>query len=147
MRFPLRRLLLGFAAGAAAGWAAGLLRTPREAPEGTGADAAADMPQEEFGEPAVGPVVEHPPPKKAQAPSITPPPGPGEHAGGSGESEPAKPARTRTRAATPNPVATATEELRAGREQATEHLADVPPPKKRAPRKRPAPPVPPPAEA
>src|SRR5688572_3333360 len=51
MRFPLRRVLLGFAAGAAAGWVAGLLRTPTRAPEGSGADEAMHLPQEEFGTP------------------------------------------------------------------------------------------------
>jgi len=52
MRFPLRRVLLGFAVGAAAGWAGGLLRRPTSAPEGSSADEALHLPQEEFGSPA-----------------------------------------------------------------------------------------------
>ena len=50
MRFPVRRIVLGFAVGAGAGWVAGLLRRPKDAPAGTGADAAEHMPQEEFGD-------------------------------------------------------------------------------------------------
>jgi hypothetical protein len=52
MRLPLRRIVLGFAVGASAGWVASLLRRPKDAPAGTGADAAEHMPVEEFGSPA-----------------------------------------------------------------------------------------------
>lgn len=95
MRFPLRRVLLGFTVGAAAGWAAGLLRRPTSAPEGSSADEALHLPQEEFGSPAgEEPVVdvtepvaepagatqapdehEHPPPRKATAPAVKRTPG------------------------------------------------------------------------
>lgn len=80
MRFPVRRVLLGFAAGAAAGWVAGLLRTPAHAPAGSSADEATHLPQEEFGTPADLVVEEpaapeHHAPRKATAPSVKPPPG------------------------------------------------------------------------
>ncbi len=50
MRFPVRKILLGFGFGALAGWLGGLLRTPDRAPANSSADAAVRMPQEEFGE-------------------------------------------------------------------------------------------------
>src|SRR5689334_1442559 len=101
MRFPVRRVLMGFAAGAAAGWAAGLLRTPAHAPAGSSADEAAHLPQEEFGtpsdlvvgtlvvDPESGPAItdgshraeaaraeaQHAAPRKATAPAVKPPPG------------------------------------------------------------------------
>jgi hypothetical protein len=46
----LRRLLLGFVLGTAAGWLAGLLRTPQHAPAGSSAADAAALPQERFGD-------------------------------------------------------------------------------------------------
>jgi hypothetical protein len=78
MRLPVRRLVLGFAAGAAAGWAAGLLRTPTAAPAGSSAGGALRLPQEDFGEPEPRPDEgreEHPPPRKATAPAVRPIPG------------------------------------------------------------------------
>jgi hypothetical protein len=92
MRFPLRRVLLGFAVGAAAGWAGGLLRRPTTAPEGSSADEALHLPQEEFGSPAgeepaedvaqeptappeAEETQEHAPPRKATPPAVTRPPG------------------------------------------------------------------------
>ena len=51
MPFPLRRVLAGFAFGAAAGWVAGLLRTPDAASPDSSAGAAARLPQREFGSP------------------------------------------------------------------------------------------------
>ena len=51
MRFPLRRVLLGFVAGATLGWVAGLVRRPADPPEGSGADSATRLPREEFGSP------------------------------------------------------------------------------------------------
>jgi hypothetical protein len=128
MRLPVRRLVLGFAAGAAAGWAAGLLRTPATAPAGSSAGGALRLPQEDFGEPPgdEGRGEEHPPPRKATAPAIHPIPG-SEHAIELGEaggaSEPAvtpKPRRRRTPAT--DPTAAAAEALRAGHAEATEKL-------------------------
>jgi len=99
MRFPVRRIVLGFAIGAGAGWLGGLLRRPKEAPAETSAGAAVRMPVEEFGEPeAEAPErAEHAPPRKAVPEMLTPPPGreeeppPPEEAA----SEPAKPTRAR----------------------------------------------------
>ncbi len=60
MPFPVRRVLAGFVAGTAAGWFAGLLRTPKPADvaaEGADSSAAGAMrlPQREFGSPAGDP--------------------------------------------------------------------------------------------
>jgi hypothetical protein len=52
MPFPVRRVLAGFAAGAAAGWFAGLLRTPAPTTPDGSAAAAMRLPQREFGSPA-----------------------------------------------------------------------------------------------
>ena len=149
MRFPLRRVLLGFGAGAAAGWAVGLLRSPSSPPPGSSAGAAVELPQEDFGEPVNDPeqvaeIAQEPtaPPRKATAPAVKPVPGAAElHAepeaeAGAGESEPAtgpevgadqvqpekrRPARRRTPAT--DPVAGATEALREGHAAATERLS------------------------
>jgi hypothetical protein len=48
----IRRLLAGFVLGAFAGWVAGLLRSPQDAPAGSSAADAASLPQERFGQPA-----------------------------------------------------------------------------------------------
>jgi hypothetical protein len=135
MRFPLRRVLLGFTVGAAAGWAAGLLRSPSAPPAGSSAEGALRLPQEDFGEqaspePASG---EHPPPRKATGPSIRPTPGAPHPEQGDGGSEPAVPPH--------EPVtASAAEALREGNAAATEALADAaaaPEPVKPARRRRP----------
>jgi hypothetical protein len=118
MRFPLRRVLLGFAAGAAAGWAAGLLRTPSAAPAGSSGEAATRLPQEEFGEPAD---TRHPPPRKATGPSIRPTPGAAHPDSGDGGSEPAVPPHAEEPALTV--TASAAEALREGHAAATEQLA------------------------
>jgi len=55
MPLPVRRVLAGFAAGAAAGWFAGLLRTPETARADSSAGAALRLPQREFGDPAGAP--------------------------------------------------------------------------------------------
>ena len=96
MRFPLRRVVLGFAAGAALGWVASLLRSPSDPPEGSGAESAERMPQEEFGEPVNDPeqaaeIAQEPtaPPRKATAPAVKPIPGSDREPEGAGESEPA----------------------------------------------------------
>jgi hypothetical protein len=135
MRFPLRRVLLGFTAGAAAGWVASLVRTPKAAPADSSAGAAAAMPVEDFGEPAApepaAPEPERPKPHKATPPAITHPPG-SDHHDGSGEAEPAtpppatKPARKRAaprKAA--DPAAAVTEAIGEGRGDLTERLADL----------------------
>ena len=126
MRFPLRRVLFGFAAGAAAGWVASLVRTPKAAPAGSSAAAATAMPVEDFGEPAEP---ERAKPRKATAPAITHPPG-SDHHDGSGEAEPAtppakKPARKRAPAKKADPAAAVTEVVQAGRAEITERLADL----------------------
>lgn len=137
MRFPLRRVLLGFAAGAAAGWVISLLRTPTNPPEGSSADEATKLPQEEFGhpvdladeplapaEPVEEATHEHPPPKKATAPAVRRPPGSKKTAAkaGDGESEPAKPAR-RAKKAAPDPHVEAAATLREAHAEAAERLA------------------------
>lgn len=150
MRFPLRRILIGFTAGAAAGWVASLLRRPADAPAGTGADAAEHLPPDVAADPAEG----HPPPRKAVPPSITPPPGSDllgdPHDGatepatppeeGAEHIEPAKkPARKRARKAAPDPVAAVAEAVAEGRAQVDEHLAsmeDAATPPKAPPRRR-----------
>jgi hypothetical protein len=119
MRFPLRRVLLGFAAGAAAGWAAGLLRTPSAAPAGSSGEAATRLPQEEFGEPAD---TRHPPPRKATGPSIRPTPG-AAHSDSDGGSEPAVPPHAEEPALTV--TASAAEALREGHAAAAEQLAEA----------------------
>jgi outer membrane biosynthesis protein TonB len=154
MRFPLRRILLGFAVGAGAGWVASLLRSPKDAPAMSGAGAAVRMPQEEFGEPAGEPAepepaeaepaldgadeiaqeptapVEPEPPRKAVPEMVTPPPGrteePPEPAAAT--SEPAKPARTRRPRPKADPAAVAepvTEAISEGRAAMTERLAGL----------------------
>jgi hypothetical protein len=156
MRFPLRRVLLGFTVGAAAGWAAGLLRTPSAPPAGSSAEGALRLPQEEFGEPAR----EHAPPRKATGPSIRPTPGaahPAHPEVGDGGSEPAAPPHVEPPVQDePAVTATAAEALREGHAAATEALAGAavapepvkparrrPPAKKAAkPAKKPAPPEP-----
>jgi hypothetical protein len=99
-------ILFGFAVGATAGWAAGLLRRPATAPEGSSADEAIRLPREDFGgapEPAAPPDEpagagtdeghEHAPPRKATAPSVRRSSGARSTAQpGAGGSEPAKPA-------------------------------------------------------
>ncbi len=86
MRLPVRRLVLGFAAGAAAGWIGRLLVTPSAAPAGSSAAGALRLPQEDFGEPEPRSDggrdegreegrEEHPPPRKATAPALRPIPG------------------------------------------------------------------------
>jgi len=159
VRLPLRRILVGFAAGAAAGWAAGLLRRPATAPEGSSADEAIHLPREDFGgaeeaapeiaapEPAA-PVAEpheHPPPRKATAPSVRRSPGARKApASGAGGSEPATPAprtppttpakaakpaarkpaaRKPAKKAAPDPAEAAAAALREGHAEATELLA------------------------
>jgi hypothetical protein len=141
MRFPVRRVLLGFTLGAAAGWVAGLLRTPTRPPEGSSADEATRLPQEEFGTPADGadvvdvvqasvadepqePVAdEHPPPRKKTAPTVKRSSGTrrkapaGPH---SGASEPAAGPE-----ATAEVVDAAAAALREGHAVATERLADA----------------------
>lgn len=135
MRFPLRRVLFGFAAGAAAGWVASLVRTPKAAPADSSAGAAAAMPVEDFGEPAAAEPQpeaepERPKPRKATAPAITPTPG-SEHHDGSGEAEPAtppvqKPARKRAaKKPAADPAAAVTEAIGEGRGDLTERLADL----------------------
>lgn len=119
MRFPVRRIVLGFVVGAGAGWVASLLRRPQDAPAGTGADAAEHMPQEEFGDlPAGEPpgepgepalegadeIAQEPtaPPRKAVPEMVTPPPGRGEHPEpAEAAAEPAKPAKPAAKAAKP----------------------------------------------
>jgi hypothetical protein len=135
MRFPLRRVLLGFAAGAAAGWAAGLLRTPSAAPAGSSAEGATRLPQEEFGGSPNG--AAHPPPRKATGPSIRPTPGAPHPEVGDGSAEPASPphadpvdhvdpvAQVDLVAEEPAVTASASEALRAGHAAATEHLAEA----------------------
>ena len=152
MRFPVRRVVLGFAAGAAAGWVAGLLRTPAHAPAESSANEATHLPQEEFGTPADVEVTEHPAPRKSTGPAVKPPPGSKRTkevaaAGHAGSAEPAagpdvtaevtvvdvtdppaKPARKpRKRAvkATPDPAKAAAAALREGHAEATERLADA----------------------
>ncbi|MCA1824058.1 MAG: hypothetical protein LC640_07300 [Frankia sp.] len=49
----LRRIVFGFVAGSAAGWATGLLRSPRRVSLDSSAASAARLPQEEFGDPPV----------------------------------------------------------------------------------------------
>jgi hypothetical protein len=129
MRFPLRRVLLGFTVGAAAGWAAGLLRTPSAPPAGSSAEGATRLPQEEFGG--------HPPPRKATGPSIRPTPGAPHPEVGDGGSEPAAPPHGE---AHPAVTATASEALREGHTVATEALAGAavaPEPVQPARRRRP----------
>lgn len=59
----VRRLVLGFLAGMSAGWASGLLRTPRQAPALSSAASAASLPQHEFaGQAAGGPPTATPAP-------------------------------------------------------------------------------------
>ncbi|HVF04454.1 MAG TPA: hypothetical protein VNA20_06425 [Frankiaceae bacterium] len=64
MRLPVRRVLLGLAVGATAGWVAGLLRKPASGPPGSSVDEATRLPQEEFGSPAG----EEPTPRPAAEP-------------------------------------------------------------------------------
>ena len=149
MRFPLRRIVLGFAVGAGAGWVAGLLRRPKDAPAGTSAGSAVRLPQEEFGE--LPGEEEHAPPRKAVPEMVTPPPGRTEEPPAPGEAtaEPAKPAkaakpgkpakRARTKA---DPVSLVAEPMneavREGREAMNERLAGIdvtPPEPRRRPRK------------
>ncbi|MDQ1713789.1 MAG: hypothetical protein QOE45_3239 [Frankiaceae bacterium] len=118
MRFPLRRVLLGFTLGAAAGWAAGLLRRPADAPAGSSAESAIRLPQEEFGEPAG----EHPPPRKATGPSIRPTPGAPHPEVGDGGSEPATPPHAEEAVTV---TASAAEALREGHAAAAEQLAEA----------------------
>jgi hypothetical protein len=155
MPFPLRRVLLGFTVGAAAGWAAGLLRTPSAAPAGSSAEGALRLPQEEFGEPVSG-EREHAPPRKATGPSIRPTPGAPHPETGQGDAEPAVPAHgdaapagTAHGDAASAVTATAAEALREGHAAATEALAEaavapepVKPARRRAPAKKPAKPAP-----
>lgn len=143
MRFPVRRILLGFAVGAGAGWLASLLRRPKDAPAGTGADAAEQMPVEEFGEPAAPEAAEavepeqaeqpepeapHEPPRKAVPEMLTPPPGREEEPPEpeAAEAEPAKPTRPRRRKTDPKAVTDAMNEaVREGRAEVDEHLAGI----------------------
>ncbi|MCA1823786.1 MAG: hypothetical protein LC640_05890 [Frankia sp.] len=60
----LRRIVFGFVAGSAAGWATGLLRSPRRVSLDSSAASAARLPQEEFGDPPVPAAV-------AAAPSLS----------------------------------------------------------------------------
>ena len=110
----LRRALAGFAAGAAAGWFAGLLRTPGDAPADSAAGTALRLPQEEFGSPAGSP----------EAPLA-----PGEQQPGDPQpiaadvAAPAEPAPPRRRrAAAPDPAKAAAAALRAGRDAAAVRL-------------------------
>ena len=166
MRFPVRRIVLGFAVGAGAGWVASLLRRPQDAPAGTGADAAEHMPQEEFGDlPAGNPpgepaapadpepalegadeIAQEPtaPPRKAVPEMVTPPPGRGEHPEPDDASaEPAKPAKRARRARKDaDPVALVaepvSEAVREGRSAMNEALdnLDVTPPEAPGDRRR-----------
>lgn len=119
----LRRVLTGFAAGAAAGWFAGLLRTPEAAPADSSADAALRLPQQEFGDPPGDPaepvtageqegadLSTYKPVDAAEPPVATPKPE---------RAEPAAPRSTRRRRpATPDPAQAAADALRAGTEAA-----------------------------
>ncbi|HEU0131296.1 MAG TPA: hypothetical protein VFQ85_09950 [Mycobacteriales bacterium] len=147
MRFPLRRVLLGFAAGAAAGWAAGLLRRPPAALVFDDAAEVTRIEQEPAAEPEAVAPAEEPAAEEAAEPALAgaeeiaqeptapvaepepePEPAP--------EQAAAKPKRRRATAATPDPVAGAAEALREGHAAATEHLdVDVTPapPKRRRP--------------
>ncbi len=143
--------MLGFAAGAAAGWAAGLLRRPASAPAGSSADEAIHLPREDFGvaeaapaeEPAPA-VAEHAPPRKATAPSVRPTPGSHKTAATTGDAEPAKPARRRT-AKAPDPAEAAAAALCEGHAEVAERLAgaeaEATPTPAPAPRRRRRPPV------
>jgi hypothetical protein len=120
MRFPLRRVVLGFAAGAAAGWAVGLLRSPADAPAGSSADAATRLPQEEFGDlgevddpEQAAEIAQEPtaPPRKATAPAITPIPGSDAEPEGDGGSEPATAPEAGAEEIAPAAQAEAVEEL------------------------------------
>jgi type IV secretory pathway VirB10-like protein len=143
MRFPLRRIVLGFAVGIGAGWVASLLRRPKDAPAGSSADAAVRMPQEEFGDvvgeaPAEEPALEGAeeiaqeptaPPRKAVPEMVTPPPGREEEPPepDAATSEPAKPTKPRAKRAPrkADPAAAVTETVREGREAMNEHLAGL----------------------
>jgi type IV secretory pathway VirB10-like protein len=142
MRFPVRRIVLGFAVGAGAGWLGGLLRRPKEAPAGSSAGAAVRMPTEEFGEPEPQPEAhpepqpehaeEHAPPRKAVPEMVTPPPGREEEPPEPEEaaSEPARPARVRRprRSASDAAAAVAepmSEAVREGRAEVAERLAGI----------------------
>ena len=136
MRFPLRRIVLGFAVGAGAGWVASLLRRPKDAPAGSSAEAAINLPQEEFGEPeGAEPEAPHEPPRKAVPEMITTPPGredPPPPRGDGGDAEPATPTRKRrprkvtepgeAAAAVAEPVS---EAVREGRAEVAERLAGI----------------------
>jgi hypothetical protein len=139
MRFPVRRVLLGFAAGATAGWVAGLLRSPAHAPAGSSADEAAHLPQEDFGTPAeITLDGAHPAPRKATGPAVKPPPGSSRtrEVGASGHAGAAEPA------AGPDVAAevTVAEAANAAAEPTVVDVADAPAKAAapRKPRRRPA---------
>ena len=151
MPFPLRRVLAGFAVGAAAGWFAGLLRTPGDAPVDSSADAATRLPQREFG--ALPGLSEPPmPPGTQEEPSATEPEDLGDPAPKAPEDPPPptatpKKARaprkstagSRRSAAVSDPTDAAAQALRAGHEAATERLVEptvTPPPKPDPARRR-----------
>ncbi len=68
MRFPFRRVVFGFVIGAAAGWVAGLFRTPKPAPDGSSAWEPEPLPQEHVGDPApTAPAAPEPPATKQPA--------------------------------------------------------------------------------
>jgi len=139
MRFPLRRIVLGFAVGAGAGWVASLLRRPKDAPAGSSAEAAINLPQEEFGKPEGGEPdapAPHEPPRKAVPEMITTPPGredpPPPHGDTGGDAEPATPTRRRRprKVADPGEAAAAvaepvSEAVREGRAEVAERLAGI----------------------
>jgi hypothetical protein len=145
VRLPLRRIAFGFALGAAAGWLAGLLRTPAAPPAGSSADEAMRLPQQDFGDPAGEPApaettVEAEYGTADIAQESTAPP-----------AEPKKPARKRApRKVAADTTAEATESILAAAAEATERLdvaaaeatpAPEPPTPASRRRRRPAPPV------
>ena len=127
-RLPLRRVLFGFAAGAAAGWFAGLLRTPATAPLGSSAGRAPSLPQEDFGQaPAERERERGPEPELQSEPELRSEPELQPELQPEPDPYPAgKPARRRKPAPGKGEVAAAAaEELRAGQVEATEKLDDA----------------------
>ncbi len=131
MPFPLRRVLAGFATGAALGWLAGLLRSPGAAPPDSSAGATSRLPQREFGA-APGGAGAPLPPGIQEAPADPAPadPAPAVPAETPTVPEPAAapaPKKPRARRATPvsDPAAAAAKTLRAGRAAATDRLTET----------------------
>lgn len=128
MRFPVRRVAFGFAAGAAVGWLASLLRAPASAPEGSSADEAVRLPQEDFGEAPVESAAEDAAERAVAAPAVAlPPEETSEPAAEAAVVRPAPRKRTRARAGTQvaDPAAGATETLRDGHAAVSEQLSEA----------------------